>query len=422
MSAAHLYQNEESRVVVPLRLQTKAISYLSEQLPRPPHINESEVSVYSEPEVGRLVGADIGDDVLLGTILLGMTSCYKQAWHDVSSTGLMHLHGSRELFKTWMSSNHLDTTNQRRTMSVTQDFVVSSMVYWEAMSSFIVDQAPNALSYLDAFCYHHPPRSRQTRPCPWTGVGTITFIYLAKTATLFRKLRALSSLGLCGRGDGVQDTSYSDLLQHATILQEEISRLEDSAVLSVADSGDMFTPPGHLVAMEQCYRLAALLELYRAFPELVETSTAKDHARLDANGQINEKAEKVHRFAFRILQTMEEIPVTSGTVSTQLLPLIIAGSVLGLVSRENVAGEGTEFLGSAEQITRWREFVRMRTRWLYQLIRLKPVRHGLLILEEVWARLDGANATSRSNYLNPGRESCHWIDVMEEKGLETMLG
>lgn len=334
----------------------------------------------------------------------------------------MHLHGSRELFKAWMSSSHLDTGLQqmRRTTTATQDFVVSSMVYWEAMSSFIVDQDPDALSYLDVFC--HLPPSLKRYPCPWTGVGTITFIYLAKTATLVRKFRVLGSLGLCLRGGGVQDTSYSDLLQQATILQEEISRLEDSAVGSVADSGDIFTPPDHLIAMEQCYRQAALIELYRAFPELVEISTAKDHARLDANEQDNGKAGEVHHLALRILQTMEEIPVTSGTVSTQLLPLIIAGSVLGLVSREDIADEGTEFLGSAKEVTRWRDFVRMRTRWLYQLIRLKPVRHGLLILEEVWARMDNLYAADCSDNLNPKGKNCHWIDVMEERGLETMLG
>ncbi|KXH33163.1 lysyl oxidase-like protein 2/3/4 [Colletotrichum simmondsii] len=245
-------------------------------------------------------------------------------------------------------------------MSATQDFVISSMVYWEAMSSFIVDQDPVALSYLDDCWHYHPPRSRQTLPCPWTGVGTTTFIYLAKTATLVRRLRALGSLGLCGRAGGVQDTSYSDLLQHATILQEELSRLEDSAVGSIADSGDIFTPPDHLIAMEQCYRLAALLELYRAFPELVEVPTAKDHVGLDEDEQARWQTERVSNISMRVLQTMEEIPVTSGTVSTQLLPLIIAGSVLGLVSRENIAGEGVEFLGSSKEVTSSKEVARWR--------------------------------------------------------------
>ncbi|KAK1639402.1 fungal-specific transcription factor domain-containing protein [Colletotrichum phormii] len=421
MSAAHLYPNEESKVVdVPLQLQTKAISYLAGQLPTPPHTNGLEVSIYRAPKVDKVVGADIKDDVLLGTIILGMIS----AWHDVSSTGLMHLRGSRELFKAWMSSSHLDTTTQRL-MSGTQNFVVSSMVYWEAMSSFITDQDPNALSYPDAFCHHHPPRSLQTRPCPWTGVETVTFIYLAKTATLVRRLRALGRLGLCGRGEDVRNTSYSDLLQRAVNLKEEISMLETPDVGSVTDSGDIFTPPGHLITMEQCYRMAALLELYRAFPELSETQLSRGYAGLDAVAKAGGQVEGISNLALTILRTMEEIPVTSGTVSTQLLPLIIAGSVLGPESGEDTTSEGFEFMctaGTAAEVAGWRDFVRMRTRWLYQLIRLKPVRHGLLILEEVWACLDETNDANRADDTKPDNKSCHWIDAMEEKGLETMLG
>ncbi|KAL2880205.1 hypothetical protein SGCOL_004592 [Colletotrichum sp. CLE4] len=310
-------------------------------------------------------------------------------------------------------------------MSGTQNFVVSSMVYWEAMSSFITDQDPNALSYLDAFCHHHPPRSLQTRPCPWTGVGTVTFIYLAKTATLVRRLRALGRWGLFGQGEDFRNTSYSDLLQQAVNLKEEISMLETPDLGSVTDSGDIFTPLGHLIAMEQCYRLAALLELKRAFPELSETQLVRGCAGLDAIKKASEQAELVSNLALTILQTMEEIPVTSGTVSTQLLPLIIAGSVIGLEPGEDTTSEGFEFMdtaGTAEEVARWRDFVRMRTRWLYQLIRLKPVRHGLLILEEVWARLDGTHEANRADDTNSDNESCHWIYVMEEKGLETMLG
>ncbi|KXH55402.1 hypothetical protein CSAL01_08726 [Colletotrichum salicis] len=193
---------------------------------------------------------------------------------------------------------------------------------------------------------------------------------------------------------------------------------------SVTDSGDIFTPPGHLIAMEQCYRMAALLELYRAFPELSETQLSRDYAGLDAVEKASGQAEGVSNLALIILQTMEEIPVTSGTVSTQLLPLIIARSILGLESGGDTTNEGFDFMntvGTAEEVARWREFVRMRTRWLYQLIRLKPLRHGLLILEELWARLDGTNEANRSKDTNPDNKSCHWINVMEEKGLETML-
>ncbi|KAI3558264.1 hypothetical protein CABS02_01411 [Colletotrichum abscissum] len=182
------------------------------------------------------------------------------------------------------------------------------------------------------------------------------FIYLAKTAALVRRLRALrrSSSGMFQRSDGIiQDTSYySDLLRQATALIKSISALEAPTVSSFTDIGDVFTPLGHLIAMEQCYRLAALLELTRAFPEVVGTHVVQNHdAGLNGDEQEkNRPVERVCNLALRILWITEGIPVTSGTVSTQLLPLIIAGSVLGLVSRENIAGGGIESLGSSKEV------------------------------------------------------------------------
>lgn len=71
MSAAHLYQNDHQKNHVSLQFQTRAISQLSGHLAK----LESTASAHNGAVTGRSEALfDIPDDVLLGIILLGMTS------------------------------------------------------------------------------------------------------------------------------------------------------------------------------------------------------------------------------------------------------------------------------------------------------------------------------------------------------------
>ncbi|KAH7158330.1 fungal-specific transcription factor domain-containing protein [Fusarium sp. MPI-SDFR-AT-0072] len=407
MSAAHLYQGDKNSSYIPLEFQTEAMSHLSQTLSKLPVSKECEVDDNRPTALAsREKILNVSDDLLLSIIFLGMTA----AWHDVSATGLPHLHGSRQLFRSWITLNKLTDIDKRRNMTRTQIFVVSSMVYWEAMSSALFDQQYEGLSHLTIFCDPHPPALIQ--PCPWTGVATPIFVFLAKTLTLVRNNQALKSLRVFETGEIHRRALYAELLAKATSLEHEIVGYRPPFAGLIDDIGDPCTTPDHLLAISRCYRLAALLELYSAFPE-----TTRREERLDGAVDLyhgDDKAHLVMGLSFSILEHLEKIPDDSGTISIQLLSLLIAGSVLGPVSPRG-EDEGPKRL----EILRLRVFVRQRIHKMYAAVRLGPIGNVMLILEEVWSRMDMLPAARNGN---PVISSFHWIDIMSEKRLETIFG
>ncbi|CVL04960.1 uncharacterized protein FMAN_12969 [Fusarium mangiferae] len=407
MSAAHLYQGDKSSSCIPLEFQTEAMSHLSHTLSELPTRKECEVDDNRPTAlVSREKILTVSDDLLLSIIFLGMTA----AWHDVSATGLPHLHGSRQLFRSWISLNNLTDIDKRRKMTTTQTFVVSSMVYWEAMSSALFDQQYEGLSHLTMFCDPHPPALIQ--PCPWTGVATPIFVFLAKTLTLVRNNQALKSLWVFESGEIHRRALYGELLAKANSLEREILRYRLPSLALIDDIGDPCTTPDHLLAISRCYRMAALLELYSAFPEFTRTEGRPDGAiDLDRG---DEKTHLIMGLAFGILEILEKIPDDSGTISIQLLSLLIAGSFLGPKSPRG-EDEGPKRL----ETLRLRTFVRQRVHKMYEAVRLGPIGNAMVILEEVWARMDMLPAIQNAN---SAISSFHWINIMSEKKLETMFG
>ncbi|RSL77714.1 hypothetical protein CEP51_008851 [Fusarium floridanum] len=413
MSAAHLYQGDEPKSRIALEFQTEAISHLSIELSQldttTPKAVE-DIDTIPAPLAVRKVDR-VQDDVLLGVILLGMTS----SWHDSSATGLSHLFGCRQLFKAWMASNSLEDPEKRASMDQKQSFLVSSMIYWEAMSSFVLDQDTDALSYLDVFCQPNLPSL--IYPCPWTGVGTPVFVFLAKAGILLRSKRVLRNLRVFRSGESHRKALYAELLDDASTLEREIIKFRIPFVGLIEDVGDPCTPPDHFLAIARCYRLATLLELYRGFPELIKCPTAMEQTVEVPPGQYDDKTHLILGLAFGVLGTLESIPIDSGTVAIQLLALLIAGSALGVCT-----GQSHDTTTSLHRtVMRWRGFVRQRILYLCVAIGLRPVNHAAIILEEVWARMDMKTGSSDDNDGASANE-VHWMDVMSEKRLETTFG
>lgn len=76
MSAAHLYQGDKQKSDAPLQFQTKAISQLSSRVSE---INdkswrETSVGANNQENLIESRAPSVKDDVLLGIVLLGMTS------------------------------------------------------------------------------------------------------------------------------------------------------------------------------------------------------------------------------------------------------------------------------------------------------------------------------------------------------------
>jgi hypothetical protein len=253
-----------------------------------------------------------------------------------------------------------------------------------------------------------------------------------------RQRRIIEKLEILTRGSAHAHELYGQLLMEAKAMEKEILRHRLPSVDMIEDTGDLHALPLDLVKVARCYRYCALLELYRAFPELAmpsDTTSLDEMSTIDLN---RIQAEHVFDLACGILVIVQSIPKESTTNTIQTLILLIAGSALWQFPEdytENPSHEEDSLTSSIEaelndlrrtkaSVEIWRAFVRERIINLYHMVGLDSVRNVAILLEEVWSRMDMAHA---------GRNDCeigwktwhnrsHWMDVMHEKRLETMLG
>ncbi|KLP12781.1 HNM1-Choline permease [Fusarium fujikuroi] len=390
-SAAHLSQQERDTSLIPLTFQTEAISHISREL----------------AEIHRLIpltastAPTIKDDLMLGITLIGMTS----SWHDPSSLGLCHFHGARKVFRIWISQFNL--TDLQFPSHRVQRLIVSSMVYWEVMASCLIDQEISALSYLDVFSVLPP--STFCYPCPWTGVGTNILISLAKCMTLVRQKRRLIPYNY-SREDDIDISSRTiDLLSQAFTLSLDIDHCQIPTPATVQSTGDLRTPSDHLCKIAKCYQLVGRLELDRAFPEVAQCIQ-------DGQNQGKILSRHILELAVKILEIMNTIPQDSRTIAIQTIIFLAAGSALGSTSNTNT--------NIKVLVANWRRFLLERLRRSFLSLKLQTINWAAAVLQRVWAQMDsvamdGPDSTSygRSPILR-----VHWIDVMTEARLETILG
>jgi len=253
-----------------------------------------------------------------------------------------------------------------------------------------------------------------------------------------RQRRIIEKLEILTHGSAHAHELYCQLLIEARTIEKEILRHRLPSVDMIEDTGDLCALPLDLVKVARCYRYCALLELYRAFPELAMPLDTTSSDEMIMTNLIRIQAERVFDLACGILVIVQSIPKESTTNTIQTLILLIAGSALWQFPEdqtENLSHEEAPFTSSIEaelkelrrtkaSVEIWRACVRERIINLYHMVGLDPVRNVAILLEEVWSRMDMAHA---------GRNVCeggwktwhnrsHWMDVMHEKRLETMLG
>ncbi|KAH7123193.1 fungal-specific transcription factor domain-containing protein [Dactylonectria macrodidyma] len=416
MSAAHLYQHEHSSTI-PLSFQTEAISEISDELVKVNSMTSTDFGSQADgphPTISQSTYF-VKDELLLGIILLGITS----SWHDPSSLGLCHLYGSRQLFRSWLTMNGFDSLDNTQSLTQIQNFLVSSMVYWEVMVSFLIDQQTGSLAYLEPFCDPNLPLFSHL--CPLTGVGTPIFIRLAKVGTIVRRRRCLRDLRLLQDDEGRPSMLYSQLLDETRVLEQAILRSRLPSISFIKETDDLRAPPAHLHRLAQCYRLSSLLELYHNFPEIAEDRMELDPAVGVSYDGLDRQAQLVLGIAIEILSILEMIPEDSRTTATQTLVFLIAGGALGQFKTSDLLPTQRTWNQVA---ARWRRFVQQRLSRTFAAIGLRTIQRVMTLLVEVWSRMDsettpGSDPSCRdSSFLG----QVHWIDVMAEKKLETILG
>ncbi|PLB52881.1 hypothetical protein P170DRAFT_462718 [Aspergillus steynii IBT 23096] len=422
ISAAHVSQKKCRTGALGLKHHVNALSSLANEVARRDFLPSSR-----SPDDSNLRARETQTTaiLLLGIVMIGITS----SWHDPFSLGLQHLHAARTLFQQHVSRNGALSFQGPPDMSDSsaRHFFVGALAYWEALASFIVDQNTDVADYLLPFYDRGETTTLSIHP--WSGVSTTLFIYLSKVGSIARQLRHLRKPPPLQTRAQMLTETRNTLLLHAASLEESVSQYRVPAVEAVSDTDDPFAPVGHFQTLARVYQLSSLLELYRNFPELLAQKTRTIVLQQDAVFHSNYR-DRLNALAIDILSLVASIPETSGTRASQMLALIIAGSTLQFQGDMSTEGNVQSLDGTSTPavIGHWRSFVDARLGNMHRFVGLKTVNQAGAIVKETWERADLSGLASgrgaRMDDETPVQPATivHWIDVMIEKGLETILG
>lgn len=299
------------------------------------------------------------------------------------------------------------------------------MAFLECLASIIVDQSIDVLKYLRPFI--KTAENQRIYPNPWTGVSTPLFIILSEVVTLIRQKRNLnvtSSVGMQIESCSELDASMAE---HANQLFTFAVKHRSPFPANMEETKDAKTPSDHLIGMDCIFRLIVLLELSQIFPEVV---FCEGSGTLGTTASQPEAAKVALDFAIAALRLISEIPKTSGTIIMLSIPLVSAGSALQNIesyrcdynfdssSLVGIRKDVSDLVNRPLPIAAWRDQVELRVEHLDRRVGLAPVRKMKELLKAVWRQADEPGVSQRTSL----HHHVHWIDVMVEEKLETLLG
>lgn len=356
----------------------------------------------------------VNDQPLLTLLLLGMSAC----WQRPGDLGLPYLRTARSFLR-----SNLRKANSSVSRPLLQLFE-EAMVYWEMVTSFVASDSD--IDILQAEKLSQMNEIAQTDdatdatdasdttgivPHPWTGISPESQILLGQVGKVVYAARTQHPLA----------KNYADCVSVALNLEESLLDLTFPESSSMLYCGDGSTKPSDFITLAETTRDAGLLELYRAFPALLQrrlpTDTSIDTPNFFEDIAANPYPERrswLTSLALHILKRLESIPASSHVRVHQLLLIVIAASELRFPARSKDASISLSFSEDDAEIYQARKFTRARLHQLAGQLPAQPVHVILELLTEVWSRLD-----SRPD---DDGEGIFWIDVMVEKGWHTLMG
>ncbi|KAF2241829.1 C6 zinc finger domain-containing protein [Trematosphaeria pertusa] len=391
MAAAHLANTFPNMSAVGMELQRKAVDSLQEELPL---VQSGQASCTK---------------TFLSIILLGLSTC----WHESSALGEEFLTTARSLILPKLLSSSEEEEVQRETQ-----FFEESLIYWEMLMGFVTQDsmtfAPSGLRSRGASKAIPAARKKDGKivPHPWTGIAPTIQILFAEVGRLVRRERMLDM------NPTVDFRRRQENLLNAATLEEDLLAAEYPLAEELADIGDERTPKHDFVVIAEAYRCAGLLELYRVFPSILRKRLGTDNftwtdsldlefptPRFETPYEDTDTKLWINSLAMHILQAIESLPSSSGTICIQPILLVTAASELKFVSSVDYF----DIYANDARVLQAREFAVRRMQEYSMRLPAKPLRQMIELVKEVWRRQDNG-------------QNAFWIDVMNEMGWHTVMG
>ncbi|RGP60225.1 arginine metabolism regulation ii [Fusarium longipes] len=411
-------------------LQSMSAGFLSTRLP---HMKQSALyflqaatgSVLSEAQdILQNPSADnMPAGALFSLFCLGTTVC----WVDARQLGLPFFRSARKI---------LDRLNRRvATLSAKDLELLSyfnrSLTYCEMLLAVVhQDDEDVDMHTQTGGEMQLAERYMDDSPHPWTGISPLSSQLFAQSIRLCRSFRRNLKLP---KETGRDFQRALEEIQEAQRLEEKLLDLEFPSSLSVANTGDYRTPSLHLAQVAEAYKLAALLQLYQTFPDLVALRLPSNSVH--ANSRHIPWEEWIIPLSLRLVNVLELIPPNSGTRVIQPLLYITASTGLrydtttmldistfpseadfasSTFASDPFAPPPTNLISRMSlDISNARHFITGRLNMLESSLPPKPVIMAKELIKAIWDAYDNEA---------PGITAVHWVDVMEDKNLRSMFG
>lgn len=356
-------------------------------------------------------GQQLTTPTLMALVMLG----FSMSWHDASSLG----QGEFELLSKAILSIETQQDGSLWPEKQKQVFFYNSLVYGRMLLSFVTDTE----STLPITCklLPQPERAKDEAhlpPHPQTGIGIEVQELVAQVGKLVRRERKrIRSRQSASRIDIEQAKAAIQIAEH---LNEQLCAVKLPSEAAVLNSGDDMTPTSHLLQVAEAYRLAGLLQLYRNFPDLLIS-------QLPPSPEVEAIADSwLTRLAMHINDMVQDIPITSRSKSIQPLLLVSICSELSIHRKiyplDNIV---PPFTGPVASITNSPRFLTtpsvtdvLQTRrtsmarlsFFKNMLAARPIKQMMTLVQETWS------------YMDRNGQEIYWMDIMLEKGYETLMG
>ncbi|KAL2208462.1 hypothetical protein CC79DRAFT_1366674 [Sarocladium strictum] len=357
-------------------------------------------------------GQQLTTPTLMALVMLG----FSMSWHDASALG----QGEFELLSKAILSIETQQDGSLWPEKQKQVFFYNSLVYGRMLLSFVTDTE----STLPITCKLLPqPEVAKDEahlpPHPQTGIGIEVQELVAQVGKLVRRERKRIRLRQSASRIDIEQAKAA--IQIAEHLNEQLCAVQLPSEAAVLNSGDDMTPTSHLLQVAEAYRLAGLLQLYRNFPDLLIS-------QLPPSPEVEAIADSwLTRLAMHINDMVQDIPITSRSKSIQPLLLVSICSELS-IHRKHYPVDNTSpppFTGPVASITNSPRFLTtpsvtdvLQTRrtsmarlsFFKNMLAARPIKQMMTLVQETWS------------YMDRNGQEIYWMDVMLEKGYETLMG
>jgi hypothetical protein len=395
------------------------------------------VGIRLRDQAAALLSKDLNSDSqvqtssLIALVMLG----FSMSWHEPKSLGQ---HQFVQLSK---ALRQIESQTESTTLSDKQKklFFYNSLVYSRMLLSFVCDDEPSMP--LSRTSQPQPAQllhRSHVPPHPQTGIGVQVQEVVAQVGSLVRKERKRIRSRQCTSRTDIEEAE--DAIRQAERLHMELCSIEVPTEESILDPGDELTPTSHLIKVAEAYRITGLLQLYRNFPDLllsnrVPYGSLQEHHTISLQTfsdfeftQSNTDSRLVLKswltaLAMHVIDLIDDIPITSRSRSIQPLLTVSICSELSLnrtyVSVSHLqhgpvasisASPRFATTPSAVDILGARRSLLSRLSSFETVLAAKPIRQMMVLVKDTWLAMD------------KHQQEVYWMDVMLEKGYETLMG